>query len=212
MANKQPEVTARTRARLRHAFWELYAVKPIEKISVREITERAGYNRATFYLHYQSVYDLLHQIEDELLSHRRHLFEGLEHTDPTAIPSTHLPNQEELERQIQAFVAVTKRDAPYLAVLLGPHGDAEFLERIKNVDVRLIAMYAGVPATAAPTATTREYVREFYVSGLLAVMRKWLADPNAMPIEQFVRFLIEAFFPVLRDARQGTHRPPAESA
>ena len=48
---KQPQVTEQTRANLREAFWNLYAERPIERISVREITDRAGYNRATFYLY-----------------------------------------------------------------------------------------------------------------------------------------------------------------
>ena len=55
---KQPEVTERTRAALREAFWELYAGDgttpglPVERISVRAITDRAGFNRATFYLYF----------------------------------------------------------------------------------------------------------------------------------------------------------------
>ena len=65
--NKRPELTEQTKRNLRTAFWSLYAQKPLEKISVREITALAGYNRGTFYLYYQDVYDLLNQIEDELL-------------------------------------------------------------------------------------------------------------------------------------------------
>lgn len=55
---RQPQVTEQTRAHLMQAFWELYLEKPIDKITIREITDRAGYNRATFYLHYRDVYDL----------------------------------------------------------------------------------------------------------------------------------------------------------
>ena len=64
---KQPQVTEQTRSNLRQAFWELYAEKPVEKISVREITDRAGYNRATFYLYYHDVYELLDEIESMVL-------------------------------------------------------------------------------------------------------------------------------------------------
>ena len=64
---KQPHITEQTKNNLRIAFWSLYAQKPIEKISIKEITELAGYNRGTFYLYYNDVYDLLHQIEEEIL-------------------------------------------------------------------------------------------------------------------------------------------------
>ena len=56
-----------TKQALQEAFWELYKNKSIEKISVREITERAGYNRGTFYLYYKDVYDILEQSEQLLI-------------------------------------------------------------------------------------------------------------------------------------------------
>ena len=40
--NKRPELTEQTRRNLRTAFWSLYTQKPLEKISVREITALAG--------------------------------------------------------------------------------------------------------------------------------------------------------------------------
>ena len=52
---------------LKDAFWKLYTEKSIEKISIKEITDLAGYNRGTFYLYYKDVYDIFSQIEDELL-------------------------------------------------------------------------------------------------------------------------------------------------
>ena len=73
---KQPQVTEQTRANLRQAFWELYAERPVEKISVREITDRAGYNRATFYLYYHDVYELLDEIEDTVLGNIERLVQG----------------------------------------------------------------------------------------------------------------------------------------
>ena len=47
---KQPHITEQTKNNLRIAFWSLYAQKPIEKISIKEITELAGYNRGTFFI------------------------------------------------------------------------------------------------------------------------------------------------------------------
>ncbi len=63
---KQPHITEQTKI-ICGSLSGLYAQKPIEKISIKEITELAGYNRGTFYLYYNDVYDLLHQIEEEIL-------------------------------------------------------------------------------------------------------------------------------------------------
>ena len=47
---RKTTVSETTKATLKDAFWELYQKKSIEQISVREITDRAGYTRGTFYL------------------------------------------------------------------------------------------------------------------------------------------------------------------
>ncbi len=47
---------------LADAFKELAASKPIEKITIREITDRAGVIRPTFYNHFQDKYELLEWI------------------------------------------------------------------------------------------------------------------------------------------------------
>ena len=59
--------TKRTRAAIKRAFMTLRAKKTLEKITVKELSELAEINKATFYLHYQDIYDLSDKIEDELL-------------------------------------------------------------------------------------------------------------------------------------------------
>ena len=48
----------RTRNSLFSAFIELRATKPVEKITVKELTEKANISKQTFYLHFQDIYDL----------------------------------------------------------------------------------------------------------------------------------------------------------
>ena len=63
----------RTRAALRSAFEELIAETTLDKITVKALTERAGVNRRTFYLHYdalESFYDdIMNGIMDEFFAH-----------------------------------------------------------------------------------------------------------------------------------------------
>ena len=39
-------------------------IRAIEKITVGQVCELAGYNRGTFYLHFQDLYEMLEVIED----------------------------------------------------------------------------------------------------------------------------------------------------
>ena len=58
----------RTKRNIINAFIELRAHKPLERITVKELSERALINKATFYSHYEDVYDLSKQLEDETIN------------------------------------------------------------------------------------------------------------------------------------------------
>ncbi len=62
----------RTRQMLREALVSLIAEKGFDAVTVQDITDRAGLNCATFYLHYQDKHELLvkslHDAIDELMA------------------------------------------------------------------------------------------------------------------------------------------------
>lgn len=66
---KNPEITDATRQAFEDAFCALYRAKPIETITVKELTEKAGYNRCTFYQYFSDIYGLLTFLEDQVLDH-----------------------------------------------------------------------------------------------------------------------------------------------
>lgn len=60
-----------TRMMIRKAFTSLLQQKPIQSISVKELCTVAGISRGTFYSHYTDIYDLMGQMEDELMEEVR---------------------------------------------------------------------------------------------------------------------------------------------
>ncbi len=56
-----------TRKVLKDAFLKLLKDKPVNKITVKSVCELADINRATFYSHYSDCFDLLENIEQEIL-------------------------------------------------------------------------------------------------------------------------------------------------
>lgn len=57
----------RTQQQLREAALALAEEKTIESVTVKELTERAGLNRGTFYLHYQGIADFYDQLKEATL-------------------------------------------------------------------------------------------------------------------------------------------------
>ncbi len=50
-----------------NAFLEIRSKKALEKITVKELCERAEISKATFYLHYRDIYDLSEKLQMEII-------------------------------------------------------------------------------------------------------------------------------------------------
>ena len=59
--------TKKTNRSIKNAFLQLRARKPVERITVKELSELAEISKATFYLHYQDIFDLSEQMEYEVI-------------------------------------------------------------------------------------------------------------------------------------------------
>ena len=57
----------KTQTNIKNAFIELRAKKSLEKITVRELSDLARINKATFYRHYEDIYALSEEIENEMI-------------------------------------------------------------------------------------------------------------------------------------------------
>ena len=66
----------RTKTNITNACLELCAKKPPERITVKELADLAEINKATFYLHYKDIYDLLETLENDLFER---VFDSIEH-------------------------------------------------------------------------------------------------------------------------------------
>ena len=59
--------TSKSKVAIHDAFISILEYKSIDKISVKEISEKAGINRKTFYAHYTCIKDIANEIKEELV-------------------------------------------------------------------------------------------------------------------------------------------------
>ena len=69
-----------TKRILKESLLDLMAEKNISHISIKEICELADVNRSTFYAHYESPYDLLKEIENDIVAETPRI--NLYHDEP----------------------------------------------------------------------------------------------------------------------------------
>lgn len=59
--------TRKTKRAIRNAFAKLLTEKDVDRITIREIAELAEINRKTFYRYYGGIYQVVDEIEDEIV-------------------------------------------------------------------------------------------------------------------------------------------------
>ena len=62
MENRENLRVRQTRHRLSEALMEMLMDRSLRSVSIRELCQKAGINRTTFYNHYGSQYDLFEEI------------------------------------------------------------------------------------------------------------------------------------------------------
>ncbi len=174
--NKRPAITEQTRKKLVDAFWSLYMEKPVSRISVREITDCAGYNRATFYHYYTDVYQLLQEEETSLLRQIRDLLENAG-SDQNTIAVDNFGE----------MLVILRNNNLYASALLSDHGDPAFVSSLKELVWPYINMY--LVQLKDEDSYEGQLLKEYYLSGIFGTVRRWLADPQ-IGIDELTNLMI----------------------
>ena len=166
---KQPERTEETRSNYITAFFQLMEEKPIEKITISEISAIAGYNRSTFYQYFNDVYDLLAYVEDDLLAYINEMVItqiGKENTD---------------EFFVEMFEKLHSEKAGLLKALLANQNYNAFPYKLKQIMIPIFAKRLGL----SPDSEESIFKLDFYLSGIISVFSRWLSSEIPMSAERF---------------------------
>lgn len=169
---KQPEQTAQTRKKLMDSFWKLYCEGGIDRVTVGAVAKDAGYNRGTFYEYFTDVYDLLDQLENELL--------GELERNATVIIGSGIPRSlHEFSMQCaQLFAADNDR----VLVLLGERGDPQFSGKMRRVLLPFFMRIAGL----SEDDPNVKYLAAFVFHATLGLLGQWRDDGKDLEPDVFL--------------------------
>jgi AcrR family transcriptional regulator len=170
--NQESLRVTETKDKIRNAFFELYAEKKIDRISIKEITDRAQLNRGTFYVYYKDIYDLLEKTEDELIAELVFKLRDL-------IPR--ILREENLDPFLPPL-EFYQRYSKFLKVLLGTNGDPNFIHKIKAILIK--TLHEMLKNEHIPEVENMEYIMEFISSAQIGIISHWLANDMALPINE----------------------------
>lgn len=154
-----------TKQLIKDVFIELYVNRSIDSIGIKEITDKAGLNRGTFYIHYQDIYDLLDEIEDEIIAGLNKQFSKLK---DFSFQSTDLNVLRTILVQALEYV---KERSKYFKALLGANGSPSFLKKLKHV-AKL--SFLDKLKTESRLGEFSDFLIEYIVSANVGIIVYWL--------------------------------------
>lgn len=164
--------TRYTRMVLQDSLVELMVQKPVSRITVKELCDRADVNRTTFYAHYTCPYDVLRQIEDETLAWAEDMIAAiLEKTDKSEAMGI-------LEQILQYIVDNRK----HIQILMSEQGDIGFQKQLFT----LIYRHCGIGPSAVKDADpgSKELYFVFVVNGSIGLIQHWLKGGLSKPVKE----------------------------
>jgi len=159
------------------ALMELIEEKGFDSVTVRDLTQRAGLNRGTFYLHYRDKFDLYEQSIDEVW---HGFMELAQKADPLQLYQ-YSQRDEPCPFVIDLFAYIADH-AVFFKVMLGPKGDPSFPLRLKesmrkNLYDKLLALQPVDEKMLVPP----DFLLAFVTSAHVGVVQYWLESGMALP-------------------------------
>lgn len=158
---------------LADSFKELVLEKPVEKITIKEITDRAGVIRVTFYNHFQDKYELLEWIcREEIVSPTKILFQ----------------NNMRREAVTFIFTAILKNKEFYSHVA-HTQGQNSFSSTVRQlvsetIEEHFLANKSG--KHEKHSLLTAKWIADYYAMSLTYILMSWIDRDMDIPPEDMV--------------------------
>lgn len=168
----------RTRNAIIAAFKDMIIEKEFKQITIKELAERANINRKTFYLHYESMEEILFDLSIEISDL---LFETLNHKgyfDPDNFDINILIST--IEETINTNYELTKK-------LVSASSYRFFSRNIK--DIVKDSFIRKIKSKVKVSEYKMNLIGDYIGSGLAKVLKDWFENPGDMSASDIAVFL-----------------------
>lgn len=157
-----------TKESLGAALKQMLTVKPIDKITVKDLVEICGVNRQTFYYHFDDVYDLLEWVFEE---------------DANRV----LPSEvvyEHCRDDVMMFFKYLADNSVFVLNIYNSNSRIYMLRYFKRRLQGCIRSFAIIVSEGKNIDRTDfEFVVEFYANGIVGLISQWLDLGMQLPKE-----------------------------
>ena len=156
------------------AFWQLYQIKTIDKISIRELCELSGYNCSTFYSYFENIYDLLDEAIEDIMTSPREAFSNIDSFE----------NALNSDKIMYMFLSIFKSKEKYIELLLKNHHHYILEDKVKEFLIPFIKSQFGLV-----NEKKFEYIIEYHVSACFGLIKKWIKNNKDYSEEEIIELV-----------------------
>lgn len=167
----------KTRKAIKTSLIKLMTEKDISDITITEIAEEADINRKTFYAHYRDLYDILDEIENDLINK---LFRILDNADILKSMYNPYPLFKELTSEIN-------KDFEFYRLLVQSKNYNSFLNKIQGIfKARFLELSN---ETIKMDKEILSFIIDFISSGITSAYKEWFSSERKISLEQLSKSL-----------------------
>ena len=148
------------------AFLLLLEQKDYDAITVKEICQKAGVNRSTFYLHYEMMNDLLEETVGMINDRFKASLSDVPADDPSRVILTS-------EKYLRPYLGFIKENMRAYRIL---HQKDQLFHSQKTFEGFYHSIFSPALTHFGVSENEKKYVFAFYTQGTLAIIGKWLED------------------------------------
>ena len=181
----------RTHHAIRTAFTKMMLKKEYKDITIKDLAKMANINRKTFYLHYDSLDDLLEEIQQEIADEfvrRIAVFKG----------------QADMARLTREFFLYSLEGDG-----LNQHINCdESCRFVSNRIMKKIMEQSAQDNSIEEDKYRQNIINAFLTAASMEIFRQWVADGKKIPLEEIIAFTVQLLSKGVSGIEQPLRLPP----
>ncbi len=169
----------KTKKAIKKAFFTLLADKDLNDISVTDISRLADINRKTFYNYYTGVFQLVDELENDILTKLDATLKEIDIIECLKYP----------KKLFELLDEAVDLNDPFLRTMLEADKVSGFFSKFENEIICMIRDEVSKQAHTDPVAT--EYIIHFILAGEISVYKAWLKSDRSFPAEKLSEMVNE---------------------
>lgn len=174
MDKKEDRRVVMTKRMLKDALIDMLKEKDIYHISIRELCEKADVNRTTFYKYYGSQFDLLGDMENDILEF---------------VAKTIQNNEKTPEKIISLVCNYLEQNLEFVRLIINNNIDPSFAQKLFAMNS--IKESALKKCSVENSESTIDYIYNFLTYGSFRMVCIWLNKEDRESPEEFAKLILQ---------------------